>query len=388
VSCDRLRPRLPLLFDDELELPERDELLAHLETCSSCAGRRVTLARLLESGEEPAPPPQEVWTRIAARLPGTGPEGASLPTDAPPGYHLLSPLDRTGERYLARRRDGEVVEVELLRLPQRQTERYLRDSAAVAQRVRHPNLQSFLEAERTADGGCFAVREHVPAGSLQDRIEAGGKLPPAEALSILISVAHGLRALHQDGILHRALKPEHVLLPPQGEAKLSGLARPRREELSALTAEGAMIGTPLYNAPEEGRRQLDARADLYALGQIFYTALAGHPALSGESPLAIFRGQAHGRIQPPSAELPPGYLQVLGRLLQPERERRYPDLEALLRDLEALQAGEPPTPGPSLWASSEGQPPAEGTAQRRWGWVALLLVLARLALALWVASRG
>ncbi|MEY2496767.1 MAG: eukaryotic-like serine/threonine-protein kinase [Verrucomicrobiota bacterium] len=154
----------------------------------------------------------------------------------------------------------------------------------------------FAEAETTAglhhtnmvhiydvgehEGAPFFAMEFVEGGSLADRLRAE-MMPPRETARLLISVARALEFAHQNHVVHRDMKPANILLDRQGVPKVTdfGIAKRLTAE-SALTLSGAIIGTPVYMAPEQARgtsRDVGAAADIYSLGAILYEMLAGRP---------------------------------------------------------------------------------------------------------------
>jgi serine/threonine protein kinase len=141
------------------------------------------------------------------------------------------------------------------------------------------------------EGAPFFAMEYVEGGSLADRLRAGTP-PPQETARLLIPVARALDFAHKNNVVHRDMKPANILLDPQGVPKVTdfGIAKRLTAE-SALTLSGAVIGTPVYMAPEQARgtsRDVGAAADIYSLGAILYEMLAGRPPfLPDESDTSI-----------------------------------------------------------------------------------------------------
>ncbi|MEP7064580.1 MAG: serine/threonine-protein kinase [Gemmatimonadota bacterium] len=157
----------------------------------------------------------------------------------------------------------------------------------VAAQLQHPNIVPLLAAG-SGDGLLWFVMPFVRGESLRHRLEESGKLPVRDAVRILIEVADALAYAHRQGIVHRDIKPENILLE-EGHAVLAdfGVARAIVAARSAnasdggnLTGTGMSVGTPTYMSPEQaaGESNVDARADIYALGLVGYEMLAGqHP---------------------------------------------------------------------------------------------------------------
>ncbi len=250
----------------------------------------------------------------------------------------------------------------------RTVERFFREARAAA-KLEHPNIVSVQDVGTTDDGLNFIIMQYIDGQNLEERISSQGRHTPQDAVKLTLQVAQGLKAAHASGVIHRDIKAENILVTTNGVVKVTdfGLAKDLNSEMK-LTADGAMIGTPLYMAPEIGRvKEIDGRVDIYSLGVTFYYLLTGVQPFRGFSALEILSAKAHDQLKPPEAhfpELPDPHRRVLGRMLEKDRDRRYPDIDALLRDLEALDRGLPIEAGePTIWPprGADGKP---GPAQR------------------------
>ncbi|MCA8922136.1 MAG: serine/threonine protein kinase, partial [Planctomycetes bacterium] len=163
--------------------------------------------------------------------------------------------------------------------------RFVREAKATA-KMRHPNIVSVLDTG-TDHGFPYLVMDLVQGESLGERIKRSGPLDPPEAARLAAAVARALDYSHQQGVLHRDVKPSNILLEAaQGTPLLTdfGLARNAQEDGSQLTGVGQAVGTPSYMAPEQatGERELLGPAtDVYGLGATLYHMLAGHPPFRG-----------------------------------------------------------------------------------------------------------
>ncbi len=169
-------------------------------------------------------------------------------------------------------------------------ERFLREIAITA-RLDHPHILTLIDSG-TADDFLFYVVPYVRGESLRSRLAREKQLPVAEAVRITQQVAGALDYAHRQGVVHRDVKPENILLH-EGEAVVAdfgiALALEAAGGGARLTATGISIGTPEYMSPEqaEGSRELDARSDVYALGAVLYEMLAGEPPHTGPTAQAI-----------------------------------------------------------------------------------------------------
>jgi nicotinamidase/pyrazinamidase len=248
------------------------------------------------------------------------------------------------------------VAVKLLRPELTETtaarERLLRE-ARLAARLAHRHIVRLLEVSEV-EQGVYLAFEYVSGGTLNDLLDRqpSRQLPLATAIRLTQEVASALAEADRLGITHRDIKPANVLLTPEGEVKVAdfGLAKQGRAAAAAapqVTMEGALVGTPLYMAPEQLTlgSVLDVRTDLYALGCVLYEMLVGHapfapPGLPGTIPSAtvhdIFYHQTHTAPQPPPrfrADIPSWLEGICLKLLAKRPEDRFATPDALLTAL-------------------------------------------------------
>jgi serine/threonine-protein kinase len=188
--------------------------------------------------------------------------------------------------------------------------------------------------------------EYVRGITLRTLLQETGTLPFSAGLRIARQLCRGLAAAHAVGVLHRDIKPENLVVEATGNAKLMdfGIARPvRRKVEEGATEAGMVIGTPHYLAPEQiqGREDLDERADLFAVGVVFYEIFTGHLPSEGKSPTEIM--VATLREEPPAPRtwnpgLPALLEELILRCLAKERERRPRTADELLESLSTLRA--------------------------------------------------
>ena len=207
--------------------------------------------------------------------------------------------------------------------------RFQREAQAMA-RLNHPNIVGIHDFGINEDGQYYLVMEFVDGAGL-DQVIRDGPVPPDDALAMIPQICEALQFAHESGIVHRDIKPGNILLNKSGQIKVAdfGLAKMVSEENAdmSLTSTGYILGTPDYMAPEqfEGGDKVDHRADLYALGTVFYQLL------TGELPRGAY-------------ELPSQKIQVDVRLdevvikaLEREPELRYQNASEVKSDLEAIR---------------------------------------------------
>jgi serine/threonine protein kinase len=220
--------------------------------------------------------------------------------------------------------------------------------ARAASLIEHDNVVRVSDFGRTAEGQLYLVMELLSGHTLADELKQG-KLTPARARFIACAVLRGLEAAHARGVVHRDLKPENVYVCTReghgDSVKLLdfGIARMRQQGNDVeqrLTKEGAIMGTPLYMAPEQLRaeREVDARADLYAVGVLLYEMLAGKPPYDGRTFGVIAYQVLDGK--PPALDSP--LADVVMRAFARDRERRYQTAAELRQALEATAVDDVP----------------------------------------------
>ena len=218
-------------------------------------------------------------------------------------YQIETELGQGGMGTVYRARDTTLerdVAIKLISgasLGQEGHQRLLSEAKTIAQ-LDHPNIVTVFDAGEY-EGSPYIVMQLVEGGTLHEQ------RPDSldEKLQIIMQVCTALDHAHQHGIIHRDLKPENVVLTPNGMAMLMdfGLAR---SVTSRMTAEGNIVGTVFYMAPEQAMGQeIDARADLYALGVMLYEMATGELPFEDDNPMAVITQHINAPVGPPSANM-------------------------------------------------------------------------------------
>jgi hypothetical protein len=286
-------------------------------------------------------PPGEDWTRLGPLLfakPSPPAEPAVWPKL--PGYEILGELGRGGmaivykARQLSLRRVVAVKVVALNRAGERGVVARFHQERLLSARLAHPNLVQAYDAGQVA-GLPYFVMEFIDGASLAQLVERGGPLPVAEACEAARQAALGLQHIHENGLVHRDVKPSNLMVTPGGRVKVLdlGLARLLGDpaEEGALTAHGHFLGTLDYVAPEQctDSRSVDVRADVYSLGCTLYHLLAGQPPFAApayDSAFQKMKAHVEARVPPLGERRPdvPGPLAAaLERMLAKGREGRF-----------------------------------------------------------------
>jgi serine/threonine protein kinase/beta-lactam-binding protein with PASTA domain len=177
--------------------------------------------------------------------------------------------------------------------------RFIGEAKSVA-RLSHPNVVAVFDQGR--DGSyLYLAMEYLPGRTLRNLLDERGWFPPREALAIMVPLLSGLAAAHTAGIVHRDVKPENVLVAPDGHLKVVDFGLARALTMSSQTRTGLIIGTVAYLAPEQVTGTgADARTDIYAAGIVLFELLTGTKPHTGESPLSVAYKHVNEAIPAPS----------------------------------------------------------------------------------------
>jgi len=260
-------------------------------------------------------------------------------------YELIRELGHGGIAavYLARKRaSGQVVAIKAIRA------RYLDDPDALKRFAReartvadldHPNIVRTEAIKQIDDRAVAIIMEHVPGGTLRDRLREHGALGAEHTEGVLRDIAAALAYAHRRGIIHRDVKPENVFLnATSGRALLSdfGIAR-RIEGDTDITLLGAALGTPQYMSPEQiDGTQLDGRSDIYSLGVVGWEILTGRRPWAGENLYGIIYKQKHEdlpRITSLRPRVPANLLFAIEGALVKDRTKRWQSADEFIERL-------------------------------------------------------
>jgi tetratricopeptide (TPR) repeat protein len=228
-------------------------------------------------------------------------------------------------------------------------ERFLREARTVA-RLRHDGIVNVYSAGE-AGGQLYFVMEFVRGESLRELMVRHRRLPVDDAVPIVADVARALSAAHAQGVVHRDVKPENILLHEEtGRAMVTdfGVAQAvASSDDGRMTATGMVVGSPRYMSPEQavGDRDLDGRSDQYALGLVAYEMLSGSEPFEATSAGALLAKRLTSDPAPLSTvapDMPTPVSDVVMKALARERDQRWPDCAAFAAALEAALAGEDP----------------------------------------------
>jgi eukaryotic-like serine/threonine-protein kinase len=210
----------------------------------------------------------------------------------------------------------------------------------LSREVTHRNVIRIFDLG-DADGVKFITMEFVEGQDLRSLIQEKKKLPPEEAVDLMLQVCRALEAAHTLGIIHRDLKPQNIMLDRTGRILVMDFGLARMVEGDGMTQTGALVGTMEYMSPEQALgKDLDQRSDLFSLGLILYELLTGVMPFKAESAVASLIKRNQERATPVSdhdGTIPSTLSNIVGKCLERDPALRYQSATDFLRDLEAWQ---------------------------------------------------
>ena len=210
----------------------------------------------------------------------------------------------------------------------------------LARQITHKNVIRIFDLGQ-ADGFKFITMDYIEGEDLQSALGRKKKLDAAEAANIIAQICRALEAAHAEGVIHRDLKPQNIMLDKAGRAYVMDFGIARSTLTPGMTQTGALIGTPDYMSPEQAKGQtLDARSDIFSVGIIFFEMLAGQNPFSGDTTM----GKLWKRTSEPARSLadldktiPRPICEIVRRCLEIDPEKRFASATELLLEIETWQ---------------------------------------------------
>jgi serine/threonine protein kinase len=261
-----------------------------------------------------------------------------------PNYQLIDKIKEGGMSsvYKARHKaTGRIVAVKIIKAKMAEDPTLLmrfEQEFRACSKLLHPNIVQALDFGHD-ESATYLVMEFVEGESVGDYVERIGRLPEAEAVSLITQVAQALHYAHKHKMIHRDVKPDNILLKPDGQAKLTdfGLVKDIACD-QKLTGPLSVLGTPHFMAPEQytDAQHVDVRCDVYSLAATLYWAVTGELPFAAELALEVIKKQAANELIPPR-QLVPSLSEHLDaairKAMNPERDNRPPTCLALVQSL-------------------------------------------------------
>lgn len=259
-------------------------------------------------------------------------------------YKVVASIGEGGMSRVWRAQDlntGKMVAVKVLREEYRDDDLFVRRferEAQAASRMTHPNIANLLDVGLEDDGTRYLVIEYVSGKTLKQFIQESGAIRPETAAQIIIRVLAALQHAHQNGVIHRDIKPQNILIDKEGTVKVTdfGIARLANTQTMRQDTETVM-GSVYYFSPEQARgADVDEKSDIYSVGVMFYEMLTGEVPFTGDTPVSIAMKHLQDDPQKPSelnSAVSPALDFVVLHAMGKRPRQRYASAADMLRDV-------------------------------------------------------
>ncbi|HEY2352195.1 MAG TPA: protein kinase [Candidatus Acidoferrum sp.] len=251
----------------------------------------------------------------------------------------------------------------------------------LARQITHKNVIRIFDLGQ-ADGIKFITMEYIEGEDLQGLLRRKKKLEPAEAATIVAQVCRALEAAHAEGVIHRDLKPQNIMLDKSGRVYVMDFGIARSLVAKGMTQTGALIGTPDYMSPEQAKGQtLDVRSDLFTVGIIFYELLSGQSPFDADTTMGKLWKRTSEPARPVSEldkTIPQPLVDIVARCLAIDPEKRFANAQEIVQAIEMWQG-----PGASTHVVYTGHGKLPAYAK----WLAIGVFCAAVALGFGLRSK-
>jgi len=256
-------------------------------------------------------------------------------------YEIISEMGRGGMGAVFKAHDRvlkEIVALKTLRnssvIDEKNLQRF-KWEIKMARKISHPNVVR-IHHLGYFEGTYYISMELIYGITLKEQIHAGKNLPMDKKLDILVQISDALGTVHSLKIIHRDVKPQNILLDKDYRVKLVDFGISRISDMQGVTETGEVMGTPEYMAPEQIKKKIDHRSDIYSLGIVMYEFLTGELPFTGDSPISILMAHLKTEPLPPQTIVPDigeGLQQIILRCLEKSPSKRYQSMSELADDL-------------------------------------------------------
>jgi serine/threonine protein kinase/tetratricopeptide (TPR) repeat protein len=345
--------------------------------CGKCHTPLATIVpqETLNEGGAPADWSVAGSSKISAAAAGS--DTVEIGTVLAARYEILKLLGQGGMGAVYKARDTEldrIVALKLIRPELAKNPEVLRrfkQELILARQVTHKNVIRIFDLGQS-DGIKFITMDFVEGQDLRSLLLEKSKLAPEQAVRIMLQICRALEAAHNEGVIHRDLKPQNIMLDASGRVYVMDFGIARSAYLPGMTQTGMLIGTPEYMSPEQGRgEKLTERSDIFSLGIIFYEMLIGKSPYYSDTPLATLWKRMQEKATPPivvDPTLPQALSSIVVKALEIEPEKRFASAGEMAQQLEIWL-------GPTAGSSTVFLPAPRTNAYWKWAASALAILL-------------
>jgi tetratricopeptide (TPR) repeat protein/predicted Ser/Thr protein kinase len=293
--------------------------------------------------ERGAPEDWSVAGSSKISAPAAAPDTLDIGTVLAARYEILQLIGRGGMGAVYKARDKELDRIVALKLirpelaKNPQILRRFKQELILARQVTHKNVIRIFDLGQS-DGIKFITMDFVEGQDLRQLLLKNGKFAPEQAARIMLQICRALEAAHAEGVIHRDLKPQNIMLDANGRVYVMDFGIARSVDLPGMTQTGALIGTPEYMSPEQGRGEtLTERSDIFSLGIIFYELLTGRQPYYSDTPLATLWKRMTEKATPPAVvdpTVPQALSGIVVKTLEIEPEKRFASAREIAQQLE------------------------------------------------------
>jgi Serine/threonine protein kinase len=325
------------------------------------------------------------------------PAESSTPAVIEPGsvignrFEILQLLGEGGMGSVYKARDRELerdVALKLIRSELARNAEILRrfkQELILARQVTHRNVIRIFDLGQ-ADGHKYITMEYLEGRDLRAVLREKGRFPPEEAAKIILQICRALEAAHAEGVIHRDLKPQNIMLDASGRAYVMDFGIARSAHLPGMTQTGALVGTPEYMSPEQAKgEKLDERSDLFSLGVILYELLIGQSPYHSDTPLATLWRRIQEKAKPLTEidpTIPKPLSDIVAKALEIDPKDRFSNANEFAQHLESWLGISPSMIGSTTYQALVPPQPAQKPVWKYTALGAIVLLIGLAALGL------
>ncbi|UCE40384.1 MAG: protein kinase [Candidatus Aminicenantes bacterium] len=267
-------------------------------------------------------------------------------------YEIIEELGKGGMGRVYRVDDTKLKQEVALKLikpeiaQDKKTIERFRNELKLARNIRHKNVCGMYDLGE-AKGAHFITMEYVRGEDLRSSIRRFGQLPIGKSIAIAKQICEGLAEAHKQGVVHRDLKSNNIMIDKEGNVRIMDFGIARSLEAKGITGAGVMIGTPEYMSPEQVEgKEVDQRSDIYSLGVILYEMVTGKVPFEGDTPFTVgmkHKGEMPQNPKELNSQISDELKSVILRCLEKEKESRYQSAGEVRSELGNIEKGIPTT---------------------------------------------